>query len=124
MALAWQSITMVSHTLQQYIQSLYTLRFISVGQADYLTRCLLADGSSYYKIQDNFEVYGGHKSNFGGHNKLRSGALIPFSKVYQEGLCCRVNSQSHDAQHTDGYFNNTCIQSAVNLTVCALASLR
>ena len=45
------------------------------------------DGSSYYYITDNFEVYGGHKSNFGGHNKLRSGAVIPFSKVYQEGLC-------------------------------------
>ena len=35
------------------------------------------DGSSYYKITENFEVYGGHKSNFGGHNKLRSGAVIP-----------------------------------------------
>ena len=34
-------------------------------------------GSSYYKITENFEVYGGHKSNFGGHNKLRSGAVIP-----------------------------------------------
>ena len=81
-----------------------------------LTRACCADGSSYYKIQNNFEVYGGHKSNFGGHNKLRSDALIPYSKVYQEGLCCRVNSQAHDPEHTDGYFNNTCIQSAANLT--------
>eukprot|EP01051_Picozoa_sp_SAG22_P013821 SAG22_NODE_1596_length_4037_cov_2.253682_2_plen_164_part_00 len=72
------------------------------------------DGSSYYYIKNNFEVYGGHKSNFGGHNKLRSGAIIPFSKVYQEGLCCRVNAQNL-GHFTDGYFNNTCIQSADGL---------
>ena len=45
------------------------------------------------------------ESNFGGHNKLRSGAVIPFSKVYQEGLCCRVNAQNL-GKYTDGYFNN------------------
>ena len=105
------------------------------------------DGSSYYYITDNFEVYGGHKSNFGGHNKLRSGAVIPFSKVYQEGLCCRVNAQNL-GKYTDGYFNNvranicaacllavrglaansksarccqTCIQSAKNLTAYSFA---
>ena len=47
------------------------------------------------------------ESNFGGHNKLRSGAVIPFSKVYQEGLCCRVNAQNL-GKYTDGYFNNVC----------------
>jgi len=78
------------------------------------------DGSSYYYITENFEVYGGHKSNFGGHNKLRSGAVIPYSKVYQEGLCCRVNAQN-EGDFTDAYFNNTCIQSAANLTAYGFA---
>jgi len=67
------------------------------------------DGSSYYKIHHNFEVYGGHKSNFGGHNKIRYGAINAFSKVYQDGLCCRVNA-ANIGNYTDGYYNNTCIQ--------------
>jgi hypothetical protein len=77
---------------------------------------LLSKGSSFYKITSNFEVYGGHKSNFGGHNKLRSGALIPYAKVYREGLCVSVNAQSVTAEFADGFFNNTCIQSGRNLT--------
>lgn len=80
-------------------------------------------------------MYGGHKSNFGGHNKIRSGALyvlkarelstpqltgnvpprIPYSRVYQEGLCCRINSNWASANVTDAYYNNTCIQSADKL---------
>ena len=28
------------------------------------------DGSSYYHHSNNYLIYGGHKSNFGGHNKL------------------------------------------------------
>ena len=37
-------------------------------------------------------------------------------QVYQEGLCCRVNSDCQDGSHIDAYFKNTCIQSAANLT--------
>ena len=72
------------------------------------------DGSSYYKILSNFEVYGGHKSNFGGHNKIRSGAINAYARVYQEGLCCSVNAANQPG-FTDQYYNNTCIQSADGL---------
>ena len=74
------------------------------------------DGSSYYKIRSNVEVYGGHKSNFGGHNKLRYNALNLYSKVYQEGLCCRVNAQNV-GNFTDAYYNNTCVQSKDGLAM-------
>ena len=67
------------------------------------------DGSSYYRIHKNFEVYGGHKSNFGGHNKVRSGAINAFSRVYQNGICVRVNAENLPG-YTDDYYNNTCIQ--------------
>lgn len=59
-------------------------------------------------------MYGGHKSNFGGHNKIRYNAINAYSKVYQEGLCCRVNAQNV-GNFTDAYYNNTCVQSADNL---------
>ena len=54
------------------------------------------------------QVYGGHKSNFGGHNKLRTGAVIPYAKVYGEGICCSVDAQN-EAGFTDGFYNNTCV---------------
>lgn len=82
--------------------------------------CFADDGSSYYHITHNFEVYGGHKSNFGGHNKIRSGAVIPYSRVYQEGLCCRVNAQNL-GHFTDAYFNNTCVQSTAGLNAYSFA---
>ena len=74
------------------------------------------DGSSYYNITENFEVYGGSKSNFGGHSKLRSGAVIPYAKVYKEGLCLSVDAQYTGPQFSDAFVNNTCIQSGRNLT--------
>lgn len=74
------------------------------------------DGSSYYNITENFEVYGGSKSNFGGHSKLRSGAVIPYAKVYREGLCLSVDAQYSAPQFSDGFVNNICVQSGRNLT--------
>jgi hypothetical protein len=65
--------------------------------------------NSYYKLTENFDVCGGHK-NFGVHNKLRSGAVIPYAKVYRE-----VGAQNKGPAFADGFTNNTCIQSAANL---------
>ena len=40
--------------------------------------------------------------------------MIPYSKVYQEGICCRVNAQN-EGDFTDGYTHNKCVQSASGL---------
>ena len=71
--------------------------------------------NSYYKLTENFDVCGGHK-NFGVHNKLRSGAVIPYAKVYRE-----VGAQNKGPAFADGFTNNTCIQSAANLTAYGFA---
>lgn len=39
------------------------------------------DGSAYYLNHHNFEVYGGHKSDFGGHNKYTYDALVAYAQV-------------------------------------------
>eukprot|EP00730_Choanoeca_flexa_P009176 TRINITY_DN12600_c1_g2_i8.p1 TRINITY_DN12600_c1_g2~~TRINITY_DN12600_c1_g2_i8.p1 ORF type:complete len:851 (+),score=193.92 TRINITY_DN12600_c1_g2_i8:2-2554(+) len=72
------------------------------------------DGSSFYYILNNFEIYGGHKSDFGGHNKIRHGAINAFARVYNEGLCARINTVMVEG-YLDAYYNNTCIQSASEL---------
>jgi len=66
------------------------------------------DGSSYYKIHDNFEVYGGHKSDFGGHNKFTYNSIVAFAKDYSDGLCGGMDRGLPG--YVDGYWNNTCIQ--------------
>jgi len=66
------------------------------------------DGSSYYLIHDNFEVYGGHKSDFGGHNKYTYNSVVAFAKDYGDGICGGMDSGV--AGFVDGYWNNTCIQ--------------
>ena len=67
------------------------------------------DGSSWYKHHDNFLAYGGHKSNFGGHNKFSYNNINVHAKVYQDGACLRVNAQNL-GNYTDGYWNCTCTQ--------------
>jgi len=67
------------------------------------------DGSSWYLNHDNFEVYGGHKSNFGGHNKFHYNAINAFAQVYEEGVCNGIGT-AQVPSFVDGYYNNTCIQ--------------
>eukprot|EP01112_Ceratiomyxa_fruticulosa_P011058 TRINITY_DN2973_c0_g1_i5.p1 TRINITY_DN2973_c0_g1~~TRINITY_DN2973_c0_g1_i5.p1 ORF type:complete len:905 (+),score=191.36 TRINITY_DN2973_c0_g1_i5:344-3058(+) len=69
------------------------------------------DGSSYYKIHDNFEVYGGHKSDFGGHNKFTYNSVVAYAQCYDEGLCGDFNDVVPN--YADGYWNNSCIQGAL-----------
>lgn len=57
------------------------------------------DGSAYYKVRlllhisliltqnyHNFHIYGGHKSDFGGHSKLTYNTLNAYSQVYENGM--------------------------------------
>jgi len=71
------------------------------------------DGSSYYLLHDNFEVYGGHKSDFGGHDKFTYNSINAYSKVYTDGRCCDIETQPPNfiPTYVDAYYNNTCIQS-------------
>jgi len=73
------------------------------------------DGSSFYLNHDNFEVYGGHKCVFGGHNKFTFNSINAYSKVYEDGLCCDIEAQPPDfvPNFVDGYYNNTCIQNPI-----------
>jgi len=70
------------------------------------------DGSSFYKLHHNFEVYGGHKSDFGGHNKSTYESINAYSQVYDDGVCCGIETQPPNfiPGFVDGYYNNTCIQ--------------
>eukprot|EP01114_Cavostelium_apophysatum_P013942 TRINITY_DN3485_c0_g1_i1.p1 TRINITY_DN3485_c0_g1~~TRINITY_DN3485_c0_g1_i1.p1 ORF type:complete len:916 (-),score=185.26 TRINITY_DN3485_c0_g1_i1:40-2787(-) len=66
------------------------------------------DGSAYYRNHHNFEVYGGHKSDFGGHNKFTFDTVIAYAQDYAQGLC----GDFWDAVpgYVDGFYNNICIQ--------------
>ena len=77
------------------------------------------DGSSFYRIHHNFLVYGGHKSNWGGHSKLSYNNINAMAKVYQDGRCVQDIAESLKGTE-DGYFNNTCIQDAAGLIVYQL----
>ena len=50
------------------------------------------DGSSYYAISSNVCFYGGHKSDFDGHDKVSRGNLHVHPSVYG-GKC--VGERSH-----------------------------
>jgi hypothetical protein len=77
------------------------------------------DGSSWYRHHDNFLVYGGHKSNYGGHNKFSYNNINVNAKVYQDGSCLRVNAQNL-GNYTDGYYNCTCTQDKDGLVAYSL----
>lgn len=66
------------------------------------------DGSAYYNNHHNFEIYGGHKSDFGGHNKNTYDSVIAFAQDYANGLCADFNLAV--PTFVDGYWNNICIQ--------------
>jgi len=77
------------------------------------------DGSSWYRHHDNYLVYGGHKSNFGGHNKFSYNNINVNAKVYQDGACLRVNAENI-GNYTDGYYNCTCVQDKDGLAAYSL----
>lgn len=65
------------------------------------------DGSSWYRITDNFFVFGGHKSDFGGHSKLSYGNLNAYANVYGE-RCVMLQQLPYPGEN-EGYWNNTCV---------------
>jgi len=66
------------------------------------------DGSSFYLNHHNFEIYGGHKCDFGGHNKFTYSAVIPYAQMYTEGLCGYFTNTVPG--YNDGFYDNICIQ--------------
>jgi hypothetical protein len=69
------------------------------------------DGSSFYRIERNFLVYGGHKSDFDGHSKRSSGNLLAYAAVYGSRCVGIQNLPAADpaALWAEGFRNNTCI---------------
>jgi len=65
------------------------------------------DGSAYYDIHDSVAYGGGHKSNFGGHDKRTYNELGIYARVYYP-TCFHFREPSGPA-HPESYFNNTCI---------------
>jgi len=66
------------------------------------------DGSAYYLNHHNYEVYGGHKSDFCGHNKFTYSSVVPYAQDYQNGLCGDFNYVVPG--YVDGYYDNICVQ--------------
>ena len=70
------------------------------------------DGSSFYFNHHNVHVYGGHKSNFFGHNKKSITNLLLFPIVYLP-QCMRIFPSlpvaTSDARWAEQFVNNTCI---------------
>jgi len=65
------------------------------------------DGSSWYNLHDNFFVYGGHKSDFGGHSKHSWNNIMAYPQVY--GARCVGLFGMPLVGQEEGYWNNTCI---------------
>eukprot|EP01084_Bolivina_argentea_P030674 56800_1 len=63
------------------------------------------DGSSYYKIFNNFLIYAGHamKSGHGGHDILHYGNIDAYHST------CMDNEDDQLVGHINGYYNNSCI---------------
>ena len=66
------------------------------------------DGTSYYRIHDNVCFFGGHKSDFDGHDKLSYGNLHIYPAVY--GVKCVGELQALPKKgYAEGYYGNICI---------------
>mmetsp|Transcript_14885 Transcript_14885/g.44162 ORF Transcript_14885/g.44162 Transcript_14885/m.44162 type:complete len:907 (-) Transcript_14885:74-2794(-) len=74
------------------------------------------DGSSFYNISFNFFVFGGHKSDFNGHNKLSWGNLNVYPSVYGTKCVGIYGLPNADPENrwNEGYWNNTCILPEAN----------
>lgn len=70
------------------------------------------DGSSYYREEFNFCVFGGMKSNFEAHNKRSTGNVHAFASAYGEH--CLNGVLQPELRYSDGYQNNTCILGTAN----------
>jgi len=68
------------------------------------------DGSSFYQLHHNFEVYGGHKSDFGGGNKFTYLSINAYTQVYTQAVCANYFN-TWVPHYVDGYYQNKCIQS-------------
>lgn len=70
------------------------------------------DGSSFYNDHHNFQVYGGHKSNFDGHAKRSVSNIMAFPLVYLP-QCMRIFPAlplpSPEGFFAEAFVNNTCI---------------
>lgn len=67
------------------------------------------DGSAWYKIHDNFCVYGGHKSDFDGHSKESFDNLHIYASVYGD-RCLQIGAQFlPQPGFPEIYANNTCV---------------
>lgn len=72
------------------------------------------DGSSYYSIHHNFCVYGGHKSDFDGHNKTSAFNLHAYANVYGS-MCLKMGDQHiPPAAYPETYHHNVCILANAN----------
>lgn len=69
------------------------------------------DGSSFYDIHHNVEIYGGHKSDFDGHSKVHHNNVNLFAYVYGE-KCVGISNLAPIPGFAEGYYNNTCVLSA------------
>jgi predicted heme/steroid binding protein len=65
------------------------------------------DGSAYYYSTKNVWYGGGHKSNFGGHDKTSDQNLNIYARVYGP-VCFRI-SGTVGPPYVETYKNNTCI---------------
>ena len=69
------------------------------------------DGSSFYYDHDNFEVYGGHKSDFDGHSKRSYNNIHAYSNVYGS-KCVGIMNLPHASPNNffaEGYWQNKCV---------------
>ena len=72
------------------------------------------DGSSYYAIHHNFCVYGGHKCDFDGNNKISSFNVHAYPSVYGT-TCVVVGAQSLPVKgYAEGYHDNKCVLPAAS----------
>ena len=80
------------------------------------------DGSSYYKVFNNFLLYGpnGQKSDSGGHDNWAYNNIYGYIYVHSGwdwwGPTCFHDWTSQYKNHRNRYFNNTCVLSILNGT--------
>jgi len=67
------------------------------------------DGSSYYHINNNFCVYGGHKSDFDGNAKISDGNIHVYPSVYSSTCVGELQADPPALPYAEGYINNICI---------------
>ena len=77
------------------------------------------DGSSRFHTHDNFWIYGGHKSDFDGHQKISYNNIMAFANVYGS-RCLAIGMpvkgvDSNGVPFEEGYYNNTCILESAGL---------